>query len=69
MSGPVLLRVEPIAGEGLMSLVTRSAAGNLLPSAHILLRQVGVSHPQNPNTALNPMLNQERLASILSTLR
>lgn len=65
MSGPVLLRVGPIAGEGLMSLVTRSAAGNLLPSAHILLRQVGVSHPQNPNTALNPILDQERLASIL----
>lgn len=65
MAGPVLWRVEPIAGESLASLVTRTTRRNLLPSAHVLLRQVGVRHANNPTAALHPGVDERRLADIL----
>lgn len=65
MSGPLLWKVSPIIGESLMSLVTRAAARNLLPSSHVLLGQVGAPHAQNPTVALSPMIDGDRLATIL----
>lgn len=65
MAGPVLWPVPPVRTEGLMSLVTRTKARNLLPSAHVLLRQVGAGHANNPTAALIPELDEARLASIL----
>lgn len=65
MSGPVLWGISPIADEGLMSLVTRTAAKNILPSSHTLLSQVGLANANNPTAALLPELHEERLATIL----
>lgn len=65
MTGPVLWSVPPVGTEGLMSLVTRTKARNLLPSAHILLRQVGAGHANNPTSALILELDEDRLAWIL----
>ena len=65
MTGPVLWKVEPIATEGLMSLVTRTARRNLLPSSHVLMRQVGAGHANNPTAALITGLDEEGLAAIL----
>lgn len=65
MSGPLLWKVSPIVGETLMSLVTRAAARNLLPSSHVLLGQVGAPHAQNPTVALSPAIDGDRLATIL----
>lgn len=65
MSGPLLWSVSPIIGESLMSLVTRAAARNLLPSSHVLLAQVGAPHAQNPTVAVSPLIDCDRLAAIL----
>lgn len=65
MAGPVLWSVPPVGTEGLMSLVTRTKVRNLLPSAHVLLRQVGAGHANNPTAALIPELDEDRLAWIL----
>lgn len=65
MAGPVLWSVPPVGTEGLMSLVTRTKVRNLLPSAHVLLRQVGAGHANNPTAALIPDLDEDRLAWIL----
>jgi hypothetical protein len=48
-----------------MSLVTRTAASNFLPSAQIILQQVGSPHAQNPSAAINPDLDEKLLAHIL----
>ena len=43
---PVIARVEPIAGESLLSLITRTAAANVFPNLAPLLRTVRVEgHP------------------------
>lgn len=65
MPGPLLLRTDPIENEGLMSLVTRAATRNVLPSWHPILEQVGATHPQNPTAAINPNLDTDLLARIL----
>ncbi|KQM20093.1 hypothetical protein ASE73_04935 [Sphingomonas sp. Leaf24] len=65
MPGPVLLRVAPIAGESLMSLATRAAVRNVLPSSHVILEQVGAPHAQNPTAAIAPSLDRGLLAHIL----
>lgn len=65
MPGPVLFRVDPIAGESLMSLTTRVAVRNVLPSSHVILEQVGAPHAQNPTAAITPMLDRALLAGIL----
>jgi hypothetical protein len=65
MTGPVLWKVDPIATEGLMSLVTRTARRNLLPSSHVLMRQVGAEHANNPTAALIRGLDENGLADIL----
>jgi hypothetical protein len=65
MTGPVMWRLAPIADESLMSLVTRTAAKNLLPSASVLLRQVGCPHAQNPSVATNSGVDVGLLAEIL----
>lgn len=48
-----------------MSLVTRAAARNVLPSSHVILEQVGAAHAQNPTAAIIPNLDEELLAHIL----
>ncbi|WP_068083475.1 hypothetical protein [Novosphingobium rosa] len=65
MSGPVLCAVSPIATEGLMSFVTRTVTRNVLPSSFTLLRQVGLSHPNNPTAAFIENLDAVGLAEIL----
>lgn len=65
MTGPVLFSVPAIRTEGFMSLVTRTVTRNLLPSSHILLRQVGSPHAQNPTAAILPDLDEVALAAIL----
>ncbi len=65
MSGPVLWGVDPIGNEGLMSLVTRTVTRNILPSSHVLLRQVGAGHANNPTAAMIAGLDEHRLATIL----
>jgi hypothetical protein len=65
MPGPLLIRIEPIAGEALMSLVTRAAVTNVLPSSHLILEQVGAAHAQNPTAAVASDLDEDELASIL----
>jgi hypothetical protein len=65
MPGPVLLCVPPIAGESLMSLSTRVAVGNVLPSSHVILEQVGAPHAQNPTAAITQSLDRGLLARIL----
>ncbi|HEX8555234.1 MAG TPA: TniQ family protein [Sphingomonas sp.] len=65
MPGPVLLRVAPIPGESLMSLSTRIAVANVLPSSHVILEQVGAPHAQNPTAAIAPALDKGLLAHML----
>ena len=65
MSGAVLWGVDPIGTEGLMSLVTRTVTRNILPSSHVLLRQVGAGHANNPTAAMIAGLDEDRLATIL----
>lgn len=48
-----------------MSLVTRTVTRNLLPSSHVLLRQVGSPHAQNPTAAIMQDLDEAALAAIL----
>ncbi len=48
-----------------MSLVTRTVTRNLLPSSHILLRQVGSPHANNPTAGVMPDLDEVALAWIL----
>ncbi len=48
-----------------MSLVTRTVTRNILPSAHVLLSQVGAPHANNPTAALIPTLDEDLLARIL----
>ncbi len=63
--GPVMRGVSAIHTEGFMSLITRTARRNLLPSSHILLSQVGAAHANNPTASLVPDLDEVRLADIL----
>lgn len=48
-----------------MSLVTRTVTRNLLPSSHVLLRQVGSPHAHNPTAAIMQDLDEAALAAIL----
>lgn len=64
MSGPVLIQVDPIQYETLMSLSVRTANINVLPSWHVLLSQAGATHANNPTAAANALLDHNRLAEV-----
>ncbi len=63
--GPVLWGVPAIPTEGLMSLVARTVARNILPSSHVILSQVGAPHAHNPTASLIHDLDEAGLAEIL----